>query len=170
MPKGVVALALGLALLLSACQRPGPNVYTGKEVGKASFVSFGTVLAVREVTVQGENTWLGAGVGAAAGGIGGSAIGSGAGNAATTLAGVVVGGVAGALAEQAISGRTALEYTVTMESGLTMAVVQDRNEGDRVLQPGERVMLQTSGATQRVLPANQLPTQISRPMGVKVVD
>lgn len=155
---------------LGACQRPGQNVYSYSEVGKASLVNFGTVVAVRDVDVQGKNTGAGALAGAAGGGIAGSQIGSGGGNAAATLAGVVIGGVAGAVAEQAMANRKAVEYTVTLETGATITVVQDHNEGERVIKPGDRVMVQVSGGTQRVLPADQLPTQIKRPQGIKVVD
>jgi outer membrane lipoprotein SlyB len=59
---------------------------------------------------------------------------------------------------------------VTLENGVTMTVVQDHNEGERVLKPGDRVMLQVTGGVQRVLPADQLPTEIKRPKGIKVID
>lgn len=165
-----VVLLAACGMAVTGCQRPGQNVYSYTEVGKASLVNFGTVLAVREVAVQGQNTGLGAAVGATAGGIGGSQIGHGAGTAAATLAGVVVGGIVGALAEQAAANRTALEFTVIMQTGATITVVQDHNEGERVLQPGDRVIVQVTGGTQRVLAADHLPTQVQRPVGIKVVD
>lgn len=170
MNRVAVFLSIACILVVAGCQRPGQNVYSYKEVGKASEVLFGTVLAVREVDVQGQNTGVGALVGGAAGGVAGNQIGHGGGNVAATLAGVVIGGVAGALAEQAAANRKALEYTVTLQTGATITVVQDHNEGERVLQPGERVMLQVVGGTQRVLPADNLPTEIKRPAGVTVTD
>ena len=167
-----LAIFVGIVCVLVAtgCQRPGQNVYSYSEVGKASEVIFGTVLAVREVDVEGQNTGTGALVGAAAGGIAGNQIGHGGGSAAATLAGVVIGGIIGALAEQAATNRKALEYTVTLQTGATITVVQDHNEGERVLQPGERVMLQVVGGTQRVLPATDLPKEIKRPAGITVTD
>lgn len=167
---GRATLLVMAALVLAGCQHPGQNVYRYDEVGKASLVNFGTIVGVREVAVEGKNTGLGAATGAAAGGLAGSQFGQGGGNAVATLAGVVIGGIAGALAEQAAANRTATEYTVTLENGVTMTVVQDHNEGERILRPGERVILQVTGGTQRVLPADQLPTQIKRPAGIKVVD
>lgn len=167
---GAVSLVVAGAVALTGCQHPGQNVYRASEVGKASLVNFGTVVAVRDVAVQGENSGLGAMAGAAGGGIAGSQFGSGGGSAAATLVGVVIGGVAGALAEQAASNRTAVEYTVTLQSGVTMTVVQNKNDGDRIIQPGDRVILQVTGGTQRVLPADQLPTQIKRPVGITVTD
>ncbi len=167
-----LAVFIGVACILAAagCQRPGQNVYSHSEVGKASQVIFGTLLAVREVEVQGQNTGLGALAGAAGGGIAGNQIGRGGGSAAATLVGVVIGGIVGALAEQAVANRKALEYTVTLETGATITVVQDHDEGERVLQPGERVMLQVTGGTQRVLPADNLPTELKRPTGIKTID
>ena len=170
MTRFALFLSMACILVVAGCQRPGQNVYSYSEVGKASLVNFGTIVAVREVDVQGQNTGAGALVGGAAGGIAGNQIGRGGGNAAATLAGVVIGGVAGALAEQAAANRKALEYTVTLQTGATITVVQDHNEGERVLQPGDRVMVQVAGGTQRVLPADNLPTEIKRPAGITVTD
>lgn len=51
-----------------------------------------------------------------------------------------------------------------------MTIVQNMNKGDILLNPGQRVMVQTSGSYQRVLPADNLPTEIKRPQGIRVVD
>lgn len=168
--RTIVGAAALCALLLGGCQRPGQNVYTYNEVGKASLVNFGTVVAVREVDVQGQNTGAGAAVGATGGAIAGYELSQGGGSAAATLGGAVVGGVIGALAEQAAANRKAVEYTVTLETGATVTIVQDHNQGEQPIKPGDRVMVQVTGGTQRVLPANQLPTEIKRPAGIKVTD
>jgi outer membrane lipoprotein SlyB len=97
-------------------------------------------------------------------------MGKGTGKGWTTGAGLVAGLAAGALAEQAMADRDGLEYTITLETGNTIVVTQESKEGERVMAAGERVMVQTTGAYQRVLPANNLPTEIKRPAGVKVVD
>jgi outer membrane lipoprotein SlyB len=165
----VRAIAL-CVIFLVGCQRPGQNVYSYSEVGKASLVNFGTVVAVREVDVQGQNTGAGAAIGATGGAIAGYELGRGGGTAAATLGGAVIGGVIGALAEQAAANRKAIEYTVTLETGATMVIVQDHNEGEQPIKPGDRVMVQVTGGTQRVLPANSLPTEIKRPAGIKVTD
>lgn len=165
-----LVLIAAAAVALVGCQRPGQNVYNYNEVGKASLVNFGTVVGVREVDVKGQNTGAGAAVGATAGGVAGYGLSNGGGTAAATLGGIVVGGVIGALAEQAAANRTAVEYTVTLETGATVTIVQDHNDGEQQIKPGDRVMIQVSGGTQRVLPANQLPTEIKRPAGIKVTD
>lgn len=166
----IVALLLVGALGLSACQRPGQNAYRHDEVGKSSALSFGSILAVREIDVIGQNTGAGALVGAAAGAGAGSYIGRGSGSGWGAGAGLLAGAIAGALAEQAMADRKGLEYIVVLESGVAMTIVQEIHKDDRVFAVGERVIVQNSGGYQRILPASNLPTEVKRPQGLKVVD
>lgn len=166
----ILALLMVGVLSLSACQRPGQNVYRHDEVGKSSALSFGTILSVREVSVIGENTGAGALVGAAAGAGAGSYVGRGSGSAWGAGVGLVAGAIAGAMAEQAMADRKALEYVVVLESGVPMTYVQEIHKEDRVFAVGERVVVQNSGGYQRVLPASNLPTEVKRPQGLKIVD
>ncbi len=161
---------LAIAGALGACQHPNQNTYRYDEVGKSSAVSFGTVVAVRTIDIIGRNTGAGALIGGAAGAGAGSAIGSGSGNGWAIGAGLVAGGVVGALAEQAASDRKGLEYTVVLESGVTLTIAQESPADERPLQVGERVIVQNTGGYQRVLSASQLPTEVKRPQGIKVVD
>lgn len=156
-------------LLLTGCAHQSQNVYKAGEMGKTSTVSFGTVINTREIDVIGDNTGAGAIVGGAAGAGVGSMVGQGSGNAWAIGAGLVAGIAAGALAEQAIADRTGVEYTVTLQSGVTITVPQDVNKGEHIIQPGERVIVQNSGGYQRVLPANQLPTEMQQPKGITFV-
>lgn len=165
-----IATALCALLLVSACARQDQNTYRYDEVGKTSAVSFGTVVAMRQVDIIGKNTGIGGLAGAGAGGAIGSQIGSGAGNTGAIVGGLVIGAVAGALAEQAMADRVGIEYTVTLESGVSLTVVQDMAKGAPMPGPGDRVMVQNTGGFQRVLPASHLPTEIKRPQGIKVVD
>lgn len=158
------------AFMLTGCATQNQNTYRYDEVGRSAAVSFGTVVAVREIDIIGKNTGTGAAVGAVAGAGAASNIGQGQGNAWATGAGLLAGAVIGAMAEQAMSDRKGLEYVVTLETGITLTVAQDVGKEDRVLQPGDRVMVQTSGGYQRVLPADHLPTSIKRPQGIKVTD
>jgi outer membrane lipoprotein SlyB len=164
-----MGLALAAMLVLGGCQTTGQNVYDAREVGKAREVKFATVLAVREVEVKGSRG-TGTLAGAAAGGIGSSAIGQGRGQAGAILAGVLLGGIIGALFEEAVTSRTALEYTLVLDTGSALTVVQDRVEGNQVFQPGDRVLLQSSGPTHRVLAASHVPDEAKRPKSVTLVD
>lgn len=164
------SLALSVLALtcLTACQHPGQNRYGWQDVGQATRVTFGTVISVREIEITGQNTGIGATTGVIAGAGAGSMIGSGNGSLAGLLAGAIVAGVAGAAIEQAASDRQGLEYIVTLEDGETNSIVQNKAEGDVTLKPGERVMVQTRGAYQRVLPADNLPEEIARPKKIEV--
>jgi outer membrane lipoprotein SlyB len=165
------ALVLLISLAaLTACQRPGQSAYSYSEVGKSSAVSFGAILAVREIDIIGRNSGAGAVVGAAAGAGAGSYAGSGSGTNWAVGAGLVAGALAGGLAEQAMADRKGIEYTVVLESGVTLTLAQELQKTDAVIPVGTRVIVQNSGGYQRVLPATNLPTEVKRPQGLKVVD
>ncbi|MFM2043057.1 MAG: hypothetical protein RLY86_1633 [Pseudomonadota bacterium] len=155
---------------LAACATQNQNTYRYDEVGRSKAVSFGTVVASRVVDIKGQNTGVGAGVGAAVGAGAASGIGSGSGNAWATGAGLLAGAVLGAMIEQSAADRQGVEYVVTLETGVTLTIVQEMAKTDKMHAPGDRVMVQTSGGYQRVLPADHLPTEIQRPQGIKVVD
>ena len=168
MKKTISWLAI---LSLSACASPsGQSQYQSDEVGVSTLVEFATVLDVREVGITGKNSGGGALAGGALGGTAASNAGDGSGQVAAVIGGVVIGAIAGSAAEQALANSKGVEYTLITEKGKPMTVAQNVNKGDRVIQKGERVMIQTSGSYQRVLPADHLPEQVKRPKGIKVVD
>ena len=171
MKRGMAVAILGtMTLSLGACASQSQNRYSYRDVGQATSVEFGTVMATRPVDIQGQNTGAGGVVGATAGGLAMSNVGQGSGNLAAILGGALVGAVAGAVAEQAISDRTGIEYVVTLANGRTITIVQEQAANEPVFAPGHRVMVQTNGTYQRVLSADHLPTETSRPKGIKVVD
>lgn len=156
--------------LASCAQRPSQNVYNYDEVGKSSAVSFGTVVSSRIVDITGKNTGAGALVGAGAGAGAGSYVGSGSGDVWAIAGGALAGAIIGAATEQAAADRVGIEYIVTLESGVTLTVVQEMAKGEAGLPQGARVIVQNTGGYQRVLPAANLPTEIARPQSIKVVD
>jgi outer membrane lipoprotein SlyB len=156
--------------LLTACQQPGQNRYGYQDVGRATTVEFGTIISEREVDITGQNTGIGAGAGIAGGAIAGSYIGHGGGSLGAILAGALIAGVAGAAAEQAMADHKGIEYVVTEHNGETVTIVQNQKSDEPILKPHQRVMVQTSGSYQRVLPADDLPTEIKRPKKIAVRD
>ena len=161
-----------LIMSLAACATPnGQSQYSASQVGRAIQSEFGTVVAARNVGITGQSSGLGGAVGAGVGAGAGSYIGDGSGGLWAIAAGALLGMAAGAIAEQSAADSVGIEYTVTMQSGVTLTIVQNQNKGDRVLGAGDRVIVQTSGAGyQRVLPAAALPTEIERPVGISVKD
>jgi outer membrane lipoprotein SlyB len=167
--KFLTILFVSFSILVS-CQRPNMNVYRYDEVGKTSAVTFGTILQVRSIGIIGENTGGGAAAGALAGAAGGTYIGADDGTAWAVAGLAVAGGIIGYLIEQGFADREGLEYTVILENGVTITTVQEIPEDKIPLKVNSRVLVQTQGGYQRVLPADQLPTEVKRPKGIKLVD
>jgi len=160
-----------LLVSLSSCQRNvGQNRYNYNEVGQSTIVEYAVVVKTKEIDITGRNTGTGATAGALAGGVGGYQLGNGNGQLATTIGGALIGAVAGSVAEQAIADRKGYEYTVVTEDKKTKTIVQNQNKEDAVFRKGDRVMIQTAGTYQRVLSTDDLPDQIKRPKGIKIVD
>jgi outer membrane lipoprotein SlyB len=152
MRKSLVLLcaAGSLSVLLSGCMNTaGPNVYSAQDVGMAQTVRFGTVIALRPVDIQGQQTPVGTLAGAAVGGIAGSELGGGKGSVITTILGAVVGGVAGTMGEQALTQSQGVEITVREDNGTVRAYVQ-KVEKDEIFQVGERVRILTANGVSRV--------------------
>jgi outer membrane lipoprotein SlyB len=140
--------AAALAAALAGCAtRESDGVYGKQEVGREQTVRFGTVDSVREVTIAGSQSGVGAIGGGALGGIAGSGAGEGRGAAVGTVVGAVAGGVAGAALEENATRKNGLEITVRLDSGDLRAIVQ---AADVPFKSGDRVRLLTAGGITRV--------------------
>jgi outer membrane lipoprotein SlyB len=142
-----LAAALALAALtgLAACapQRTG-ETFTRNQMGQAASVSFGTVVAMRPVQVQG-SSGVGTTAGAVAGGVAGSFIGGDwRSNVLAGIGGAIVGGVAGSAIERGATQGQAVEFVIREDRGSDIAVVQTNEEA---LQVGERVMVSRGSMT-----------------------
>ena len=137
---------LGLLVVLTAC-------------AEQPVVDYGTVTQVEPADAPAENTGLGAAGGAAVGGVIASRFGGGAGAVAATLVGIAAGAAAGSAAEGALQNASGLRYTITLDDGRVLTIVQHRESQDEVIQPGERVAIRTSGWRQRVEPATGPPAE-----------
>lgn len=157
MMRCVVSLCLGLVTVMSisGCGRNiGSNNYSSASVGEAMTTYAGVVTNMRRVQIQ-EGDKLtdnvaGGVVGGLIGGVGGHMIGGGRGNTAATVGGALLGAGAGALAQRALSEQEGLEYTVKLDSGSMMTVVQGT---DSPLAVGQRALVQVSKNRSRVVPA-----------------
>lgn len=168
--KKLLCLA-ALALVLSSCATAGQNRYGWQDVGKATEVEFGRVIKSRAVDIDGKKNNAGAAVGAMSGGIAGAGIGRDGVGAAT---GILAGAIIGAIIDDAMSHRKGVEYTIALRTELNkrknITIVQELPEGDVILPKGARVIVQTSGEYQRVLPADDMPTQVSKAKDIEQVD
>ena len=168
---GRVILPVFAALIfLSGCANSGGSRYNHTEVGKATLVEFGQVVAVRPIKITGRNSGAGAVAGGTAGGLIGTQIGQGNGGIAGILGGIIIGTALGAAAERVASNRDGTEYAIVLSNGKTVVIPQEKLDGDAVFKSGDRVMVQVSGTYQRVLTADHLPDEVTRPKGIAVRD
>lgn len=160
---------------LVACSSPkvSDSLYRDSEVGSSKRVVRCRVLEAREVAIRGDDApekgeAVGVIIGGIAGAILGSQIGGGRGRALATEAGavggLVAGGAAGRQTADKLSERKGVEYSIILDDGQELTLVQDLLEGDRVVNPGEtcRMQIENDGKN-RVLPAEHLPEQINAP-------
>jgi len=126
------------------------------------------VVKVRQIQIQGRSTGLGASAGMIGGSAAGYQFGNGGGQLGAVIAGLVIGGVVGAIAENEAQKSQGYEYIVVTEKKKTKSIVQYQAEGDVVFKKGDRVMVQTSGTFQRVMPTDDLPDSVSKVKGLEV--
>jgi len=119
-----MAVTLGVLALLAACHRDiSPDSYAVGSVGQVNRTVRGVAISARPVNIGGSQSGLGIGVGAAGGGLAGSALGKGNGNGLAVLGGVIAGGIAGAMAEDAMTRQTGIEYVVETENSALLTIV-----------------------------------------------
>lgn len=142
-----VLVAVGLVALSGCKTHTTPSTFNRSEVGTARTVEWGTVRALRDVTIQNDSRGVGTATGAVLGGIAGSTIGgSSRANAAGAVAGAAAGGAAGNA--MARGSRAGVEITVELQSGRTIAVTQDGSS--QQFRVGDRVQVSSDGTTTRV--------------------
>jgi outer membrane lipoprotein SlyB len=155
-------LALAAALALAGCATSSPDVISRQDAQRMSTVVDATVLAVRQVTVDGSQQ----GAGATAGGVVGAVAGSSIGGRRDSIVGGVLGAVAGAVVGNAIERQStreeSLEILVQLRNGERRAVVQAK--GNESFAPGDAVILVTTGSKVRVSRAPNLPAQGYTPL------
>jgi outer membrane lipoprotein SlyB len=133
---------------LAACATSNPDVVRRYETQRVSQVYDATVLSVRPVTIEGSQSGIGAGAGAVAGGVAGSTIGGHRDSIVGGVLGAVVGGVIGNAVERGATRENAVEIMVQLRNGERRAVVQ--GVGTEAWQPGDAVVLVTTGARTRI--------------------
>jgi outer membrane lipoprotein SlyB len=137
----VGALALSGLVLVAACTgTPANSTYSGYGVGRAAYVTYGTIVSMRNVVVQGGDSGVGTMGGAALGGVAGSFIGGDSfrGNILGAIGGALLGGLVGNTAESALNKGNAVEFIIRQDDGQTISVVQTNENNFR---PGQRVAI-----------------------------
>lgn len=155
MLKQVVAItAVVLALGLSGCaSRQTGDVYTRGEARQPATVQYGTIVALRPVTIEGTKSPIGGAAGSIAGGIAGSTVGGGRGSAISAVIGAVAGGLLGSMAEEGITRASGVEIIVRLSGGGDRAYVQELQANER-FNVGDQVRILSTGSNSRVQRAN----------------
>lgn len=141
-PIAVLTFIALAASALTGCAGSGMSGQSFPRSGAQAAwnVEYGKVVDVRTVQVEGEFSLLGILVGSAIGHAAGTEI-SDSRNAGTV--GSVAGAVAGASVERAVTAVDGVQITVELDSGRTVAIVQDDEDQ---FQDGERVRVLTAAA------------------------
>jgi outer membrane lipoprotein SlyB len=149
--KGATLAAFGAAALAACAPQPSGDVVSANQAQTAQSVQFGTVISARNVTVQGSQGAQAAG--AVVGGIAGAAlgqnVGKGTGQVLATGAGATAGAAAGLQAGRAAGSRQSIEWTVQLESGQTITVIQ----ASPTFSVGQRVQVIGGGTNTRLAAA-----------------
>ena len=132
-------LLVGTLFTLYGCgASQSGRVYSQDQAQRSLSVYYGTIIELSEVTIEGSNSGAGTVIGGVAGGVAGSTIGHGSGSTLAAVAGALAGAVAGSAIEKQSGTKPALEFTIELDNGRLMAVVQEPDENFRV---GDRVRL-----------------------------
>lgn len=139
--------ALAVAAL-AACSTTSPDVIQRGDAQRLSQVQDATVLSVRPVVVEGNQSGVGAAAGGIAGGVAGSTVGGHREHAVVGVLGAVAGAVVGNAVERMGTREEAVEILVQLRNGERRAIVQAK--GNETLQPGDAVILVSTGGKTRV--------------------
>lgn len=136
-------------LLMSCAQNVSSNTYQASEVGVASKVVPGVIVAKRPVKID-ANSGAGGLAGTAAGAAAGSTVGGGgvAGHVVGAVGGAVVGGLAGNAIDKAANHHRGFEYIIRLKNKNLVSVVQAE---DLSLQVNQSVLI-IYGAMTRIIP------------------
>ncbi|SFN46050.1 outer membrane lipoprotein SlyB [Izhakiella capsodis] len=128
------------------------DTYSASEAKQVQSVSYGTVVHVRPVNIQGgdDGNVIGAIGGAVLGGFLGNTIGGGAGRSLATAGGAVAGAVAGQGVQGALNKTRGVELEIRKDDGNTIVVVQKQAASRFAV--GQRVMMASNGSQVTVSP------------------
>ncbi|MEQ4619301.1 MAG: glycine zipper 2TM domain-containing protein [Corticimicrobacter sp.] len=145
------SMLLAVTLAAGCANRSASSaVYTYDQAQREQIVRYGTVMGVRNITLQDDKS-SGAGVigGGALGGVAGSAIGGGTGRTLATVGGVILGALAGNAIENQAGRSAGYEITVQLDNGETRVIAQ---EADVPINVGQRVRVVSGAGPTRVAP------------------
>lgn len=146
--RALIAAAVAAAALAGCATSKSGSVYSREQARHEMNVRTGVVESVREVALEGTRSGIGGMTGAAVGGVAGSNVGGGKGQIVGTILGAVAGGIAGQAVEEGTTKKQAMELTVRLDSGQTIAIVQEGDPAE--FRAGDRVRVLSGRGETRV--------------------
>jgi len=144
-------LAAGASLVLGGCTLPSSTTTVPRnQANQIQTADFGTVVKVREVSIEGRRTHVGQAGGALVGIAAAAPSEGGRGGRDRQLAqagAAIVGSVVGEAVEEAVTRKRAQEITIQMKDGRTVVITQEAPPEYRV---GDEVQVIHSPAGARV--------------------
>ena len=147
----ILILLLSAPFIVAGCaSEKGGDVYTRDQVRQVQHFKVGTVESVHKVRIEGTKSPVGTTAGTIVGGIAGSGASSGKTGQVAAVLGAVVGGVVGSAAEEAYTRENGFEYSIKLEDGNYISVVQAASK-DEDIKPGDKVRVIESDGVTRVV-------------------
>jgi outer membrane lipoprotein SlyB len=135
----LILVSILMAGLAAGCASPSSGLmYSRHEARQAWDVHYGRVVAVDDAIIEGRRTALGRIGGGLIGYEAGRTVGGGSGRDVAGAVGAVAGAVAGQAIEERATREEAWQFTVDLEGGRTISIVQARDQSFVV---GERVRI-----------------------------
>ncbi|HEY1089515.1 MAG TPA: glycine zipper domain-containing protein [Burkholderiaceae bacterium] len=153
-----VAISLASLALLGGCATSNPDVVNRYETQRLAVIQDATVLSVRPVTIDGQQSGIGGASGAMVGAVAGGSRGNYRDSAVGSVIGMVVGAVVGNAIERSATTENGVEIVLQMRNGERRSLVQAK--GDQSFAPGDAVVLTSSAGRTRV---EHAPRVESRP-------
>jgi outer membrane lipoprotein SlyB len=133
---------------LAGCVTANPDVVSYGQTQRMSTVQDATVIAVRSVLIDGQQSGTGAVAGGMVGSIAGSSIGGYRDGFIGSILGAVAGAVVGNAVERGTTAQNGVELTLQLKNGDKRMVIQ--GNGNESFQPGDAVMVISDGYRARV--------------------
>lgn len=154
MLRTYIAIAV-VATLINGCasnRTSSGDTFTAAQARQIHTVTYGTLISVRPITIQGGNGQNIAGTigGGVVGGFLGNTIGGGSGRSLATAAGAVGGAAAGSGIQNAANRSAGVELEIRRDDGSTIIVAQAL--GTSQFHPGQRVAIASGGGQVTVSP------------------
>lgn len=136
--------------LLAGCANSSltGDTYTRDDARKVQAVTYGDVISVKPVIIEGNREGIiGNAGGAIIGGLAGNSVGGGNGKSIASVIGAAVGGVIGQASEEKLTRKQGQEIAIRMDTGETLSVVQEVKD-KRFFKANDRVrLLELNGVT-----------------------